>query len=81
MRKTSATQGNTITGDFHAVSLNLGHSSVEETKRYVEEVGDGKRKVANALNDVAMKVLSSTPDPLRPADLSTRKFKLVRSGS
>jgi integrase len=33
VRKTSATQANTATGDFHAVSLNLGHSSVEETKR------------------------------------------------
>lgn len=81
MRKTSATQANTETGDFHAVSLNLGHSSVEETKRYVEEVGDGKRKVAKALNDVALKVLNVGLDPLRPADPSTRKFKLVRSGS
>lgn len=57
LRKTSATQANAITGDFFAVSQNLGHSSVEETKRYVDEVGDGKRKVARALNDVARSVL------------------------
>ena len=68
MRKTSATQANTVTGDFHAVSLNLGHSSVEETKRYVEEVSDGKRKVARALNDVAVLVLKDRHDPLRPTD-------------
>ena len=66
MRKTSATQANTVTGDFHAVSLNLGHSSVDETKRYVEEVNDGKRKVAKALNDVATLVLKGRHDPLRP---------------
>ncbi|CAN5712524.1 hypothetical protein BH10BDE1_BH10BDE1_03390 [soil metagenome] len=64
VRKTSATQANVATGDFHAVSLNLGHSSVEETKRYVEEVGEGKRKVALALNDVAVSALNQNADPL-----------------
>lgn len=58
LRKTSATQANAITGDFFAVSQNLGHSSVEETKRYVEEVGEGKRKVAQALDTVARSVLN-----------------------
>ncbi len=53
MRKTSATQANRVTGDFHAVSKSLGHASLEETQKYVEEVDDGKRKVAKALDQVA----------------------------
>lgn len=52
LRKSAATQANMLTGDFFAVSKNLGHSSVEVTKRYVEEVDESKRKVARALNEV-----------------------------
>ncbi|MGZ3748701.1 MAG: tyrosine-type recombinase/integrase [Bacteriovorax sp.] len=58
IRKTSATQANRITGDFHAVSLNLGHSSLDETQKYVEEVDEGKWKVARALDGVARAVLA-----------------------
>lgn len=57
MRKTSATQANAATGDFHAVSMNLGHSNVEETQRYVEGVSSSKRKVASALDDVVRNVM------------------------
>lgn len=60
VRKTSATQANAATGDFRAVSENLGHSNLEETQRYVESVSDSKRKVARALNVVAHAVLGST---------------------
>jgi integrase len=81
LRKTSATQANMMTGDYFAVSQNLGHSSVEETKRYVEEVDEGKRKVARALNDVALAVLLEEPahDPQRPAPGGPRKLTLVKS--
>ncbi len=75
VRKTSATQANAETGDFHAVSQNLGHSNVEETQRYVEGLSEGKRKVARALNKVALKVLNGgrsennvTPGPQWPAN-------------
>lgn len=60
MRKTSATQANRVTGDFYAVSKNLGHSSLEETQKYVELVDEGKHKVANALDQVARLVLSAS---------------------
>lgn len=46
-----------MTGDFYAVSKNLGHSSLEETQRYVEEVDEGKWKVARALDEVARAAL------------------------
>jgi len=57
MRKTSATQANRVTNDFYAVSKNLGHASLEETQKYVEELDSGKIKVANALDQVAREVL------------------------
>ena len=57
IRKTSATQANRITGDFFAVSRNLGHSTVEETGKYVEELDEGKLKVARALDEVAKTAL------------------------
>lgn len=61
IRKTSATQANRITGDFYAVSKNLGHSNLEETQRYVEEVDEDKHKVARALDQVARVVLNLSP--------------------
>jgi integrase len=57
IRKTSATQANRMTGDFHAVSKSLGHSNLEETQKYVEIVDEGKHKVAEALDSVARSVL------------------------
>ena len=57
IRKTSGTQANAMTGDFHAVSENLGHSNVEETQKYVESLTESKRKVARALNDAAIEAL------------------------
>ncbi len=57
IRKTSGTQANAMTGDFHAVSENLGHSNVEETQTYVESLSESKRTVARALNDAAIEAL------------------------
>ncbi len=57
MRKTSATQANASTGDVYAVSENLGHSNIEETLKYVEGVTEGRKKVANALNNVVVEFL------------------------
>lgn len=57
LRKTSATQANEATGDFHAVSKLLGHSSIAVTARYVAHTNAQKSKVANALNDVLTEVL------------------------
>ena len=63
MRKTSATQANRITKDFWAVSKNLGHSNIEETQKYVEELDEDKVKVAKALDQVARSVLEHAPGP------------------
>lgn len=52
VRKTAATLANEITGDFHAVSGLLDHSSPEITVRYVAQTSNQKRKVATALNSV-----------------------------
>ncbi|MBK7891214.1 MAG: site-specific integrase [Bdellovibrionales bacterium] len=63
LRKTSATQANRVTGDFYAVSRLLDHSTPDVTMRYVEEVDDQKRKVAEALNQVAKAALAEQPSP------------------
>jgi len=66
MRKTSATQANRITKDFWAVSKGLGHSSLDETQRYVEALDEDKIKVAKALDEVARAALRP-PGPQWPA--------------
>lgn len=63
LRKTSATQANRATGDFYAVSRLLDHATPDVTMRYVEEVDEQKRKVANALNEVAKAALAEQPSP------------------
>ena len=63
LRKTSATQANRVTGDFYAVSRLLDHATPDVTMRYVEEVDDQKRKVAEALNQVAEAALREQPSP------------------
>jgi len=79
IRKTSATQANAATGDFHAVSENLGHSNVEETQRYVEGVSESKRKVARALNQVVLTVLNGGLDPQQPTRSLERKTSLIKT--
>jgi integrase len=74
MRKTSATQANAATGDFHAVSMNLGHSNVEETQRYVEGLSSSNRKVANALDDVVRNVMKIGSGPQWPTPSKAQKF-------
>jgi hypothetical protein len=67
LRKTTATQANRVTGDFYAVSKMLDHSDPSITLKYVEEVSDQKRKVADALDSVANAALGISPrDPNGP---------------
>jgi integrase len=79
VRRSSATHANRVTGDFFAVSLNLGHSNPEETTRYVSEMSEQKLKVANALNGIANEVLGNDLVPQRPTPGATRRFSLVKS--
>jgi integrase len=79
LRRTSATHANRVTGDFWAVSVNLGHASPEETTRYVSEITEQKTKVANALNGVALEVLKQDAVPQCPTTPVSRKFSLVKS--
>jgi len=79
IRKTSATQANRVTGDFYAVSKNLGHSSLDETQRYVEEVDEGKHKVAQALDQVTRTVLAlaeqSESEKINPKTMGSSELK------
>lgn len=68
LRKTAATQANRATGDFYAVSRLLDHATPDVTMRYVEEVDDQKRKVAEALNEVAKAALLDQPSPQGAAE-------------
>jgi integrase len=79
IRRSSATHANRVTGDFWAVSLNLGHSSPEETTRYVSEVSEQKLKVANALNGVAVEMMRGAAVPHCPAPEVSQKFSIVKS--
>jgi integrase len=79
LRKTSATQANEVTGDFHAVSKLLGHSSVNVTMKYVAQTSLQKQKVADALNSVARGALASGVVPQCPAPKEFPKLMLVKS--
>ncbi len=89
MRKTAATQANRVTGDFYAVSKLMDHSSPNITLKYVEEVSDQKRKVADALNSVLEKRAGENSEPkkydtegdvpLCPPLVPQRKLFLIKS--
>lgn len=72
LRKTSATQANEITGDFDAVSKQLGHSSASITRRYVKHTDLQKQRVANALNGVLGVAMQGTQVPAEKLDLESR---------
>jgi hypothetical protein len=86
LRKTAATQANRVTGDFYAVSKLMDHSSPNITLRYVEEVSDQKRKVADALNSV-LEPMGGEKDkkenepviPQNPTNWDRPKLTLVKS--
>ena len=78
LRKTAATQANRATGDFYAVSRLLDHATPDVTMRYVEEVDDQKRKVAEALNEVAKAALLDQPSPQGAAEKANDAVAMIR---
>lgn len=88
MRKTAATQANRVTGDFYAVSRLMDHSSPNITLRYVEEISDQKRKVADALDGVIKGMGGEKPEnrptapiPQNPTKWDHRNLRLIKSVS